>query len=172
MAACTSRRTAAVRLRLPCPPRWPRRVFWLRFVPRFHSNPSRPREIPTWLGTPRSHPPRPPARFAVCGSSGIKSTTVSPHSRPRRRRAQPGSPSPTLAPVGPARRCKTWRSTSRSRTLPHLCAGAESGWDASASLTCLEDLGFSAACAQTWLYNVKNTRRHCFSVCIVELDHG
>ena len=40
-------------------------------------------------------------------------------------------------------------------------------WDASASLTCLEDLGFSAACAQTWLYNVINTRRHCFSVCIV-----
>ena len=40
-------------------------------------------------------------------------------------------------------------------------------WDASASLTCLEDLGFSAACAQTWLYNVINTRHHCFSVCIV-----
>jgi hypothetical protein len=40
-------------------------------------------------------------------------------------------------------------------------------WDASASLTCLENLGFSAACAQTWLYNVINTRRHCFSVCIV-----
>ena len=39
-------------------------------------------------------------------------------------------------------------------------------WDASASLTCLEDLGFSAACAQTWLYNVINTGRHCFSVCI------
>jgi hypothetical protein len=40
-------------------------------------------------------------------------------------------------------------------------------WDTSASLTCLEDLGFSAACAQTWLYNVINTRHHCFSVCIV-----
>ena len=38
--------------------------------------------------------------------------------------------------------------------------------DASASLTCLEDLGFSTACAQTWAYNVQNTRRQCFGVCI------
>jgi len=38
--------------------------------------------------------------------------------------------------------------------------------DASASLTCLEDLGFSTACAQTWLYDVQNTRRQCLSVCI------
>ena len=38
--------------------------------------------------------------------------------------------------------------------------------DASDSLTCLEDLGFSTACAQTWLYDEQNTRRQCFSVCI------
>ena len=38
--------------------------------------------------------------------------------------------------------------------------------DASASLTCLEDLGFSTACAQTWAYNAQNTRRQCFGVCI------
>ena len=38
--------------------------------------------------------------------------------------------------------------------------------DASASLTCLEDLGFSTACAQTWAYNAQHTRRQCFGVCI------
>jgi hypothetical protein len=38
--------------------------------------------------------------------------------------------------------------------------------NASASLTCLEDLGFTTACARTWLYNVQNTRRQCLNVCI------
>jgi hypothetical protein len=38
--------------------------------------------------------------------------------------------------------------------------------EASASLSCLEDLGFSTACAQTWLYDLENTRRQCFSVCM------
>ena len=37
---------------------------------------------------------------------------------------------------------------------------------ATASLKCLKVLGFSTACAQTWLYNVENTRRQCFSVCV------
>ena len=39
-------------------------------------------------------------------------------------------------------------------------------WDASASLTCLEGLGFSTACARTWLYDAENTRRQCLSVCV------
>jgi hypothetical protein len=38
--------------------------------------------------------------------------------------------------------------------------------DASASLTCLENLGFSTSCAQTWLYNLQNTRRQCLGICI------
>jgi hypothetical protein len=37
---------------------------------------------------------------------------------------------------------------------------------ASARLKCLEDLGFSTACAQTWLYDVQNTRHQCLSVCV------
>jgi len=36
---------------------------------------------------------------------------------------------------------------------------------AESTLQCLQDLGFSSPCAQTWLYNVLNTRRKCFSVC-------
>jgi hypothetical protein len=39
-------------------------------------------------------------------------------------------------------------------------------WSASERLTCLENLGFSPPCAQTWMYNVQNTGRHCFSVCL------
>jgi hypothetical protein len=38
-------------------------------------------------------------------------------------------------------------------------------WHASASLRCLEDLGFSLACAKTWLYDAQNTRRQCLGVC-------
>ena len=39
----------------------------------------------------------------------------------------------------------------------------------SASLQCLEDLGFSRPCAQTWLYDALNTRRECLSVCLWSL---
>ena len=38
-------------------------------------------------------------------------------------------------------------------------------WSASSRLACLEALGFSTPCAQTWLYNIGNTFRHCFSTC-------
>jgi hypothetical protein len=38
--------------------------------------------------------------------------------------------------------------------------------DASASRTCLENLGFSTSCAQTWLFNLQNTRRQCLGVCV------
>jgi len=37
---------------------------------------------------------------------------------------------------------------------------------ASASLACLEHLGFSTACAQTWWYDLQNTRHHCLGVCL------
>jgi hypothetical protein len=42
----------------------------------------------------------------------------------------------------------------------------------SATLTCLEALGFSNACAQTWLYDVENTRRQCFAVCVLSWIEG
>ena len=34
------------------------------------------------------------------------------------------------------------------------------------TLACLEALGFSRACAQIWDFNVQNTRRECFGVCM------
>jgi hypothetical protein len=37
---------------------------------------------------------------------------------------------------------------------------------AAVGLRCLENLGFSTACAQTWLYNLENTRHHCLGVCL------
>ena len=40
-------------------------------------------------------------------------------------------------------------------------------WTVSARLKCLQELGFTDACAQTWLYDVQNTRQHCLRVCIL-----
>ncbi|MBV8404255.1 MAG: hypothetical protein JO203_08675 [Gammaproteobacteria bacterium] len=39
-------------------------------------------------------------------------------------------------------------------------------WGSSTRLMCLEELGLSSACAQTWLYNIDNTRHQCFGVCV------
>jgi hypothetical protein len=39
-------------------------------------------------------------------------------------------------------------------------------WSAEARLTCLEHVGFSTACAQTWLYDAENTRHECLSHCL------
>lgn len=40
-------------------------------------------------------------------------------------------------------------------------------WHKAAGLMCLEDLGFTTACALTWLYDAQNTRHQCFSVCLL-----
>lgn len=55
-------------------------------------------------------------------------------------------------------------------TAPVRACGMKSG--ASARLACLEGLGFSAACARTWLYDVENTRRHCLGVCMSSWIRG
>jgi len=34
------------------------------------------------------------------------------------------------------------------------------------TLSCLEAIGFTADCARIWLFNVENTRRECFGVCM------
>jgi hypothetical protein len=39
-------------------------------------------------------------------------------------------------------------------------------WNMSSRLQCLEDLGFSTPCAETWLYDLENTRHQCFGVCV------
>ena len=41
-----------------------------------------------------------------------------------------------------------------------------------ASLACLEELGFTTACARTWLFDAENTRRECFAVCVVSWIEG
>lgn len=51
----------------------------------------------------------------------------------------------------------------RDLTAPVRKCGIK--WEASARLRCLEHLGFSTACARTWLYELQNTRRCCFTVC-------
>ncbi len=39
-------------------------------------------------------------------------------------------------------------------------------WFPNRSMHCLEDLGFSPACAETWYYNAKNTARECLWPCL------
>ena len=36
----------------------------------------------------------------------------------------------------------------------------------SGTLRCLEALGFTHGCAQIWNFNVQNTRRECFGICM------
>jgi hypothetical protein len=52
----------------------------------------------------------------------------------------------------------------RDLTAPVRKCGMK--WDASTRLACLKQLGFSTPCAQTWLYDVENTRHYCLSVCL------
>jgi hypothetical protein len=46
-------------------------------------------------------------------------------------------------------------------TTPVRRCGMQAG-----TLGCLETLGFSRACAEIWDFNVQNTRRECFGVCV------
>ena len=145
---------------------------WLRFGPRSRSNPSRPREIPTWPGRPQSR------RRAPAGTRcGVRFERDQVHYR----LSTFDNPAAALTagyPVthfGACGTCSTLQDLAVYLERPDLTAPVRRcgiSWDASADLTCLEDLGFSAACAQTWLYNVANTRRHCFSVCIVSWIKG
>jgi hypothetical protein len=70
---------------------------------------------------------------------------------------------------GPCGTCSTLRDLAVYLEKPDLTAPVRRcgiRWDASARLSCLEALGFSAPCAQTWLYDLQNTRRQCFGVCL------
>jgi hypothetical protein len=71
--------------------------------------------------------------------------------------------------------CSTLQDLAVYLEKPDLTAPVRScaiAWSASASLACLEALGFSTACAQTWLYNIDNTRRQCFGVCVLSWIEG
>jgi hypothetical protein len=71
--------------------------------------------------------------------------------------------------------CSTLQDLAVYLEHPDLTAPIRScaiSWSASASLRCIESLGFSTACARTWLYDAQNTRRECFSVCILSWIEG
>jgi hypothetical protein len=71
--------------------------------------------------------------------------------------------------------CSTLQDLAVYIEKPDLTAPVRScaiSWGASASLTCLKALGFSTACAQTWLYDAQNTRRQCFGVCMLSWIEG
>ena len=39
-----------------------------------------------------------------------------------------------------------------------------------AAIACIEEIGFSPACAQTWFFNTRNTRLECLAVCLTNLN--
>lgn len=55
-------------------------------------------------------------------------------------------------------------------THPNLTQDAKRcalfSWIKPFSISCFESLGFSHECAKIWYYNAKNTRKHCFGICI------
>jgi hypothetical protein len=71
--------------------------------------------------------------------------------------------------------CSTLQDLAVYLENPDLTAPVRScaiSWSASASLRCIESLGFSTACAQTWLDDAQNTRRQCLSVCMLSWIEG
>ena len=52
-------------------------------------------------------------------------------------------------------------------TAPTRQCGMIAAFSESSGLKCLLDIGFSEQCAQIWLFNTKNTRKNCFTVCIL-----
>ena len=72
--------------------------------------------------------------------------------------------------------CSTLQDLATYIALPDLTAPVRSC--AMRSLThgravqCLEELGLSPACAETWYYNSANTRRNCFGVCLTSWLKG
>jgi hypothetical protein len=69
--------------------------------------------------------------------------------------------------------CSTLQDLAAYMAQPDLTAPVRScalrGVTHGRTVRCLEDLGLSHACAETWYYNSVNTRRKCFGVCIASL---
>jgi hypothetical protein len=77
--------------------------------------------------------------------------------------------------VGACGTCSTLQDLAVYIEKPDLTAPVRKcgmRWNASSRLQCLEDLGFSHPCAQTWLYDLENTRQQCFGVCVLSWIEG
>jgi len=57
----------------------------------------------------------------------------------------------------------------KNLTVPVRKCGMKSIISNKWALNCIKDLAFSDNCAQIWLYNTLNTRKHCFWVCMSAL---
>jgi hypothetical protein len=56
---------------------------------------------------------------------------------------------------------------SKNLTNPTRRCGMIGTFSESKAKQCLLDIGFSEQCAQIWLFNTVNTRKNCFTVCII-----
>jgi len=72
--------------------------------------------------------------------------------------------------------CSTLQDLAAYMARPDLTAPVRScalrSLTHSRTVRCLEELGLSHACAETWYYNSVNTRRQCFGLCIASLLKG
>jgi len=82
----------------------------------------------------------------------------------------------TLTHHGDCGQCSSLQDLAVYMAMPDLsdpvreCAMLSLGGTVEDVAFCLEELGFSAACAQIWAYNSVNTREMCLDVCLAALD--
>ena len=115
----------------------------------------------TWAGRT---PPRPPPD-AVCG---VRFEADSVHYRLETF----GSPTEAdragfrVTHTGACGACSTLQDLAVYLERPDLTAPVRRCGMQPGTLSCIEALGFSHACAKIWDFNVQNTKRECFGVCM------
>ena len=115
----------------------------------------------TWAGRT---PPRPPPD-AVCG---VRFEADSVHYRLETF----GSPTEAdragfrVTHTGGCGACSTLQDLAVYLERPDLTAPVRRCGMQPGTLSCIEALGFSHACAKIWDFNVQNTKRECFGVCM------
>ena len=115
----------------------------------------------TWAGRA---PPVPPAP-TVCG---VRFEPDRTHYRLATfgSAAEAGDLGYRVTHTGTCGACSTLQDLAVYLERPDLTAPVRRCGMQPGTLGCLEGLGFSHACAQIWNFNVQNTKRECFGVCM------
>jgi hypothetical protein len=115
----------------------------------------------TWAGRT---PPRPPPE-TVCG---VRFDADRVHYRLATfaSAAEAAGAGYRVTHTGGCGACSTLRDLAVYLERPDLTSPVRRCGMQPGTLGCIEALGFSHACAQIWDFNVQNTRRECFGVCM------
>jgi hypothetical protein len=116
---------------------------------------------PAWAGRP---PPVPPAS-TVCG---VRFEADRTHYRLATftTAAEAGELGYRVTHTGACGACSTLQDLAVYLERPDLTAPVRRCGMQPGTLACLEALGFTHACAEIWNFNVQNTKRECFGVCM------